>query len=66
MGYVEEEVKRAVLRTAKRFNVSESFVVNTMLADAFGITIKEKCYEVRKRHGKKAKAHSSVRTDKVR
>lgn len=42
---VNREIKREVEHIARQFNVSKSFVVNTILAEKLKIRIGEKYYE---------------------
>ena len=45
---VEREIDEQVEHLARMHNCSKSFVVNTILADAFGIGVKERYYDERK------------------
>ena len=41
---VTKEINRRIEQTAAKFDCSKSFVVNTMLAEAFGIAVTEVYY----------------------
>jgi hypothetical protein len=63
---VDPVVEKLVLSTANKFKVSKSFVQNTLLAEAFGLALRERFDVPVPDESKKPMAKASVRTNNKR